>query len=365
LALLNVVPGADAPAMQPRHLARRIAGIVGVLAALGMAAYLVGFAGYGIVVGADEYLAGAPRLTSCDTPGSRFGWTYAAVNYPIADDAVLLAANPDHGNCASQGAGAGTDVVAPDGTHLAGWYIPVATSTGTATDTDPTVVLVHGGKSNKSGMLDYAPAFHDRYNLLIVDLRNSGRSGGTQSTGGLREQGDLRAFIEWLVRTKHPTWIAVMGNSNGAATALAEARDDTEVRALILDSMHATLESQLGTVIESEKHLPAWPGAWGVMVGVQLRLGEPVESVDPVLTITQVGNRPILLTHGSADVIDRPAQSLDRNVAAAGAAGADVEVHVCQGAGHGMVVTVCAADWTAWVQQFLAAHGGVADTPGG
>jgi len=334
----------------------RLGWIVVGLATLAGAAYVVGFVGYGATAGADDYLSGKPRATSCETPDSRFGWGYEAVNYPIADDAALLAANPDPTSCTNQGTEAGTDLVSPDGTHLAAWYVPSAAAQDRlAGSTGPTVVLVHGGKSNKSGMLDYAPAFHDAYNLLIVDLRNSGRSGGDRSTGGLLEQDDLRAFIEWLVRTKQPSWIAVMGNSNGAATALAEARNDSEIQALILDSMHATLESQLGNVIETERHLPAWPGAWGVMLGVQLRLGQPVEGVDPVVTIAQVRDRPLLLTHGSADVIDRPAESLDRNVAAAKAAGLDPEVHVCDGAGHGQVVLVCESDWTTWVRAFLAA----------
>jgi pimeloyl-ACP methyl ester carboxylesterase len=328
--------------------------------------YVVGFLGYGVVAGADEYLSGAPRDVNCQTPGSRFGWRYEAVNYDIADDAALLAANPDPAHCTSQGRTAGTEVVAPDGVPLAAWYIPrgpIETGAGgtgaTSPGAGPTIVLVHGGKTNKSGMLDYAAPLHADYNLLIVDLRNSGRSGGTTSTGGLREQGDLEAMLDWLERTKAPAWIAVVGNSNGAATALAEARTDPAVRALVLDSMHASLESQLGNLIATEKHLPPWPGAWGVILGVQLRLGQSVQDVDPVTTITEIGARPVLLTHGEADQVDRPADSLERNVAAATRAGIDIEVHRCPGATHGQVVSVCAADWATWVLDFLAAHGGV------
>jgi pimeloyl-ACP methyl ester carboxylesterase len=338
------------------------------LALIAALAYLVGFFGYGLIA-ADEYLSGEPRSESCETPGSRFGWAYEAVNYDLADDAALLAANPNRAHCTSQGARAGTEVVAADGVHLAGWYIPrAAGGSGGATaslagTTGPTVVLVHGGKTNKSGMLDYAAPLHADYNLLVVDLRNSGRSGAARSTGGLLEQGDLRAMLDWLARTKHPSWIAVVGNSNGAGTALAEARTDTTVRALVLDSMHASLEAQLGNVIETEWHLPAWPGAWGVMIGVQLRLGTAVQTVDPITTITQVGDRPVLLTHGELDPIDRPADSLERNVAAAARAGIDTEVHRCPGAGHGEVVIVCATEWASWVLDFLAAHGGVDPGP--
>ncbi|MEO5705033.1 MAG: alpha/beta fold hydrolase [Candidatus Limnocylindrales bacterium] len=342
--------------MRSRTL-RRFAILIALLAAV----YGVGFAGYGFTAGADEYLGGKPRSADCQTPKSRFGWTYEAVNYDLADDATLLAANAKLTNCANQGSPVGAEVVAPDGVHLAAWYIPAAHApvrVDPSAPTGPTVVIVHGGKANKSGMLAYAAAFHDTYNVLVVDLRNSGRSGDADSTGGLHEQADLRAMIDWLVRAKDPSWVAVMGNSNGASTALAEALGDSRVKALILDSMHASVERQVGNVIATEKGLPEWPGAWGLVAGVSYQLGESVETVDPIRTIVRLHDRPILLTHGLADVIDRPADSLERNVAAATAAGIDIEVHTCIGAGHGEVVTVCSGDWARWVLTFLAEHGG-------
>ncbi len=324
-----------------------------IVVALLVGAYVVGFAAYGFTAGADGYLGGKPRSTDCQTPASRFGWRYEAVNYDKADDATLLAANPDPTKCATQGSSAGSEVVAPDGVHLAGWYIPAVAQTGA------TVVIVHGGKANKSGMLAYAAPLHDVYNILIVDLRNSGRSGIADSTGGLHEQNDLRAMLDWLVREKDPSWIAVLGNSNGASTALAEALGDTRVKALVLDSMHASIERQVGNVITTEYGLPAWPGAWALVAGVSYKLGESIEAVDPVRTIVRLVDRPILLTHGLDDVVDRPADSLDVNVAAATAARVDIDVHTCAGAEHGRVVEVCADDWAGWVRVFLAAHGGV------
>lgn len=338
--------------------ARRLA----IVGALLVGVYVVGFAAYGFTAGAAEYLAGLPRSADCHTPGSRFGWNYEAVNYDPGDDATLLAANPDPTKCATQGSGAGGEILAPDGVRLAAWYIPAAhppVRIDPMAPSGPTVVIVHGGKANKSGMLPYAAPLHDAYNILIVDLRNSGRSDAADSTGGLHEQYDLRAMLDWLVRTKDPSWIAVLGNSNGASTALAEALGDQRVKAMILDSMHASVERQIGNVITTEKGLPAWPGAWGLVAGVSYRLGESVEAVDPVRTLVRVTDRPVLLTHGLDDLLDRPADSLDVNVAAAKAAGIDIEVHTCAGADHGRVVEVCAADWATWVQAFLAAHGGV------
>jgi hypothetical protein len=55
--------------------------------------YVVGIGGYGFTAGADQYLAQSADHPSCETPGSKFGWSYEAVNYDFANDATMLAAN--------------------------------------------------------------------------------------------------------------------------------------------------------------------------------------------------------------------------------------------------------------------------------
>ncbi len=312
-----------------------------------------GLSAYGFFIGAEDYLSGQPRETACETPQTRYGWAFEAINYDPADDAALVAANPDLRRCTSQGTSPGDAVVAPDGVRLAGWYVPAVSAVGA---TGPTIVIVHGGKSNKSAMLAYAAPLHADYNLVFVDLRNSGRSDRAASTGGLHERDDLRAMIDWLQRTKGPAWIAVLGNSNGAGTALAEAIDDPRVQALVLDSMHASVETQVGNVAETELGLPAWPGVWALVTSVSLRLGEDLASVDPIVSIGRLAVRPIpiLLTHGLRDLVDRPADSLEPNIRAALAAGLPVEVRTCPAAGHGMVVEVCADAWAGWLTSFLS-----------
>lgn len=329
---------------------------------LSVGAVVVGFlafsvyTGYAAVVGSAEVVNSSAASTACETPGTRFGWDYQAINYDKADDLRLASENPDMRDCSSQGATAGSEVVSADGVQIAGWYIPAASAIG---PTGPTVLIVHGGKANKSEVLKYAPPFHESYNLVLLDLRNSGRSGAADSTWGLREQSDLRAMIDWLIQTKSPAWIGVMGNSNGAATALAEAGDDPRVRALVLDSMHAAVSAQVGNILETENGHPAWPGSWAIIAGVSLRIGADITGVDPVRTITRVGDRPVLLIHGSADLADRPSESAERNLHAALEAGVPVGLEICPGAGHGKVIDTCPEAWARWAVAFMdAARGG-------
>jgi len=311
-----------------------------------------GWVGYAAVVGSEELVHPTDTWPHCGTPKSEFGWAYEAINYDQADDARLAVDNPGLRDCTTWGSKAGDEVVTSDGVQIAGWYIPAANGEGPR---GPTIVIVPGWKSHKSEVLKYAPPLHEAYNLVLIDLRNGGRSGGTETTWGLREQLDVRAMIDWLVRTKAPTWIGAMGNSMGAATVVAEAVDDPRVEALILDSMHASLATSLGDGLEYERHLPAIPSAWAMVAGASLRVGADLTSVDPVRTVGRLGDRPVLLIHGLADMLDRPENSAERNVEAAREAGVPVELRYCEAGWHGHVIDECPADWATWATGFLAA----------
>ena len=160
----------------------------------------------------------------CPTP-AELGWAYEAVNYDIALDEQLPDDNPNWlKDCPNHGAGtAGTDVVSADGVRLAGWYIP--SGDGDAASA-PTVVIVHGWGVSKSDALRYAVPLHDNWNLLLIDTRAQGRSGGDWMSFGVREVDDVRAMLDWLERTKHPSKIAVSAIPAGAAASAKLARTD-------------------------------------------------------------------------------------------------------------------------------------------
>jgi pimeloyl-ACP methyl ester carboxylesterase len=327
--------------------ARWISGIAVAVAVLGFVVW-VGFSGY---MGSDEMIR-ARGWNRCDTPMSMYGWTYEAINYDIADDARLAGEPGGLAKCTSQGETAGSDVVTDDGIPIAGWYIPAGNGAG---PTAPTIIAAPGWKSNKSEIVQkYAPFFHDRFNLLLLDLRNQGRSGGDTTTWGHREKLDIKAMVDWLERTKQPTWIGAQGNSMGASTVLAAAVDDQRIRALVLDSMHADVTDTFTDGVANERNLPGLPTAWAVVNLSNLRSGVDIPSVNPVRMIGQVGDRPVLLLHGTNDVLDTPDHAFKPNLAAAEAAGIPVTTHECEGAGHGGLWETCSDAWQSWLDEFLA-----------
>ncbi len=343
---LEAIRGAPGPGR--RRWLRRAVIAVAVLALVGF----VGYTGFVGVVGADTLLHPVGNV-DCRTPLDRYGWSYEAINYDAADDAVLRAANPDMTTCSTQGTSAGTAVVTSDGVGIAGWYIPAASGVG---PTGTTVVIVHGWAANKSEALKYAPAFHPSYNVVLLDLRAGGRSGGTESTFGVRERLDVEAMIDWLERTKHPAHLAVMGNSMGGASAAEAAAGDPRIEALILDSTHARVEDVIGRRLEVDanpRH-PSLPGTPAILLTMWLRTGLNLMDANPIDAVPQLGARPLLILHGGADVNDLPARSADTLLAVARAVGVPAELHYCATATHGQVVDECPTEWAQWATSFIA-----------
>ena len=188
-------------------------------------------------------------------------------------------------------------------------------------------------------------------------MRNVGRSTGTQTTAGVLEQRDLRAVIDWLEATKHPSRIGVLGNSLGAATALAESLHDPRVAALALDSMHTRVRYQIEDRLRENGH-PAYPATWAGLVGAQLRTGVDIEGVDPDREVDVVPSVPILMTHGTADTQDLPSRT-QAFYEALLARGITSGSSWCDGSGHtapaGMPVEVCRDAFAGWVRDFFTA----------
>lgn len=333
-------------AIAERHAGRTlaVAGLVGVLG-------VVAWSGYTAYVGSNEVLVAATSWRHCDTPETTYGWAYEAINYDRADDTRLPTTPGDASECLDQGTKAGSEVVTADGIGIAAWYIPAASG---ADATAPTMIISPGWKSNKTEVLKYAPFFHDRFNLVLPDLRNQGRSNGTVTTFGYNERMDIRAIVDWLERTKQPSWIGAMGNSMGAATVLAAAADDARIKALVLDSMHARMLDTFTDAVSNERNLPGLPTGPLTVWLASLRSGRDMTAVDPVRTIATMGDRPVLLIHGTDDVLDTVDHAAKPNLAAAQAAGVPVTIEYCEGGTHGKLVEACPEAWQGWVDQFLA-----------
>jgi len=333
--------------VDPRHERRaRVTRWLGTAFGLVLVALVVYF-GYIGYEGSRQLTNADADSTDCRTP-STLGWQYEAINYPIGSDA-LLAEQPDQSACAEQGTRPGSDVVGPGGVRLAGWYVPAASDIGPS---GPTVILAHGWSSNKSDMLERAAMLHGRYNLVLFDFRNHGQSEAGDTTQGVREAGDLRAIVDWLVAQKAPERIALLGVSMGGASAATEAAGDDRIAALILESTHATLADAIQARLERSGYPLAVPGSWATLLGALIRTGEDVSSADPALALRRLDGRPVLIIGAGQDTSIGP-HDAEELAAAAEEAGSPVELEMCEPAGHAESAEACAEPYASWVLGFL------------
>jgi uncharacterized protein len=116
---------------------------------------------------------------------------------------------------------------------IAAWWIPIPDSRG------KTAVILHGYSDAKVGAIAWAPLLRSfGFNILALDLRAHGESGGQFTTAGFYERHDISQVIDQLkaARPSDTRQILLFGISLGAATAAATAEIRADLYAVILES---------------------------------------------------------------------------------------------------------------------------------
>ena len=237
------------------------------------------------------------------------------------------------------------DVTFPteDGATLHGWFIPARGADGPA----PTVLHTHGNAGAIPDHAEYVAwlAGHG-FNVFLFDYRGYGRS---DPPSGLRNRdayiADARAALDHLLaRTDvDPDRIALLGFSLGAVLGGNAAAERDEIAAVALCAGFST-----------------WKGAAGDYLPVVGPLAMP-GGRDLKDAAARLGDRPLLIVHGSADRIVKP-----RHAAiiadAARDAGVAVETHIEPGADHNTLL-VAFPDAREAILRFLERELGAGDNP--
>lgn len=165
-------------------------------------------------------------------------------------------------------------------------------------------VLVHGYADAKVGGIAWAPMFHELgLNVLAIDLRAHGHSGGRFSTAGYYERHDLDQILTQL-REQRPNdtrqWI-LFGVSLGAAVVAATAVLRDDITAVIMECPYADYRSAALT------HGRAMGAPGGAMARLALRLAEWISEADfdavrPVDLIPRIAC-PLMIVRGCDDFL--------------------------------------------------------------
>lgn len=139
-----------------------------------------------------------------------------------------------------------------DNIKLEGWY-------GQAKNPLGSVALFHGYGDNKTDVLEEGKAFLNMgYNVLLLDFRGQGSSGGNTCTIGYKEAEDVIAAYNFL-KDKGEKSIVLWGISMGAAT-VARAIDEYHIQPskVILEMPFATMQDAVEGQLKA-MHLPDEP----------------------------------------------------------------------------------------------------------
>lgn len=240
-------------------------------------------------------------------------------------------------------------ITAKDGLHLVGRYYHFQ-------DGAPVQILFHGyrgnGKREFSGNNRIAAKLG--FNVIVVDERAHGKSGGHTITFGIKERYDCLAWTNYARQRFGPnTPIILSGISMGAATVLmASSLDLPDTVAAITADCPYSSPKEIIKKVSADVGLPPSLSYPFVVLGALLfgkfRLWEssPIESVKH----TRI---PILLIHGDDDRFVPCEMSQKIYGACAGMA----ELAIFPGAGHGLSYFADTAQYEKTLKDFFSMCG--------
>ena len=190
------------------------------------------------------------------------------------------------------------DVRTGEALRMAAWWIPAGPQ-----PTDRTVVLLHGYADAKVGAIAWAPLWQRLgFNVLAMDLRAHGESGGRESTAGYYERHDVDQVISQL-RAERPgatRHVVLFGASLGATVAAAVAATRDDLAAVVLESPFIDFRSASMTHMD----LLGVPGALFQRAALRLAEWLAYAKFDQVRTIDLLRSArcPVLVIAPADDV---------------------------------------------------------------
>lgn len=241
------------------------------------------------------------------------------------------------------------EVTANDGAVLSGTYVP------RAEPSHRTVILLHGLYANRAMCLSLVPMYQEMdYNVLLIDLRGHGESGGAHTMWGLKEMDDLAAWLRFLRERDPAVRVGLHGISLGAALAILESAEEEDFLFCIADSAYADL-----LALAREK-LAAWAENDRLLTGMDLvmpfleatvffRTGRVLSDITPVDAAPRM-RAPALFLHGRDDIVVPPAAAKDLEAACGSR---EKRVIYFEGAGHAQARALYPEEYRREVQEFV------------
>ena len=163
-------------------------------------------------------------------------------------------------------------------------------------------ILVHGYGRDGRFAFDYAEEYLQHgYNVLIPDLRASGKSGGIYITMGIFESRDVVLWSEKILERDPQAKIIFHGVSMGAATVLmAAALEPKNLVAVVEDCGYTSAYEMFTAQLEKIFGLPEFPVMPIVDIVSKMKIGAKISDAAPIDYVSKI-KVPTLFIHGDAD----------------------------------------------------------------
>ena len=236
------------------------------------------------------------------------------------------------------------------GIEISGWWIPRSGSS-------KAIVMVHGRGENRTTefydhFLDLGAAlnaFEGRgFNILMMDLRAHGLSGGGVSEWGITERHDVEGAVDWIKSQGfQASSIGALGASLGATACVYATADDPDISALVTDGAGVDEYASLQRGWKRSSGTPQFffSAAW---LMERVLYGYDLHALRPVNAMKRIPPRPVLLIYG---LLELPVDS-DRRPQIK-AALPEAELWVVPGAIHTSAYTMVPQRYLAKVGAFF------------
>lgn len=221
-----------------------------------------------------------PKIAASQTPRSVLGANYSEVSFTTTD-----------------------------GVRINGWWIPAERPR--AFYANRTVLLCPGYGSDKSTALNLVRQIvPECFNVLVIDFRGCGESGGQLCSFGDLERRDVLAAVHWVLvnHASEAKKIEGIGESTGAAALIAAAADGSrEGQAISAIVAYTPFARLMDLSEEMAKEIVIEPAA-GPLVHVALPMASAQTGTDlshfaPADLVSRFWPRPILIVHSQGDEV--------------------------------------------------------------
>ena len=162
------------------------------------------------------------------------------------------------------------------------------------------LIILHGYPAERSDMLPIAASLYPDFTLLLLDMRFFGKSGGSYTTFGIKERGDVRAAVDFLAERGYQK-IGVFGFSLGGAVGILSAVEDERIDAVASYASFSDVEA-LGNDIYYRLWILKKPMVTLMLVWSRVFFKESLTEIAPVRAAEGL-HIPIFITHTMGDEV--------------------------------------------------------------